>query len=151
MKTTAVLFVCLGNICRSPMAEFVMKKIAADRGLSEKFIISSAATSAEEQGNGMHYGTRKVLNEMGIPFTQHYARKITRADYDKYDYIIGMDRSNIRNLTAFFGGDPDKKIHLLLSFAGGNLDVADPWYTGDFEKTYDDILLGCGALAKMLL
>lgn len=150
MKTTGILFVCLGNICRSPMAEFVMKKIIADRGLSEKFIISSAATSAEELGNGIHYGTRRVLTEKGIPFTQHYAQRITSADYERYDYIIGMDRNNIRDMTAFFGGDPDNKIHLLLSFAGVDRGVADPWYTGDFEKTYDDILIGCRALSESL-
>lgn len=150
MKKTGILFVCLGNICRSPMAEFVMKKIVSDRELSDNFIISSAATSTEEQGNGIHYGTRKILKEKGIPFTQHYARKITRADYECYDYIIGMDKNNIRDMTAFFGGDPDKKIHLLLSFAGEDRGVADPWYTGDFEKTYDDILLGCSALADKL-
>ena len=132
------------------MAEFVMKKIISDRGLSEKFIISSAATSAEEQGNGIHYGTKRVLKEKEIPFTQHYARKITRADYESYDYIIGMDKNNIRDMTAFFGGDPDKKIHLLLSFAGVDRDVADPWYTGDFGKTYDDILIGCKALYESL-
>ena len=150
MKAKGILFVCLGNICRSPMAEFVMKKIISDRGLSEKFIISSAATSAEEQGNGIHYGTKRVLKEKEIPFTQHYARKITRADYESYDYIIGMDKNNIRDMTAFFGGDPDKKIHLLLSFAGVDRDVADPWYTGDFGKTYDDILIGCKALYESL-
>lgn len=132
------------------MAEFVMKKIISDRGLSEKFIISSAATSAEEQGNGIHYGTKRVLKEKEIPFTQHYARKITRADYESYDYIIGMDKNNIRDMTAFFGGDPDKKIHLLLSFAGVDRDVADPWYTRDFGKTYDDILIGCKALYESL-
>lgn len=150
MKAKGILFVCLGNICRSPMAEFVMKKIISDRGLSEKFIISSAATSAEEQGNGIHYGTKRVLKEKEIPFTQHYARKLTKEDYKKYDYIIGMDKNNIRDMTAFFGGDPDKKIHLLLSFAGVDRDVADPWYTGDFGKTYDDILIGCKALYESL-
>ena len=123
-----------------------MKNIVSQNGLSDKFIISSAATSAEEQGNGMHYGTRRVLTEKGIPFTSHYARKLNKEDYENYDYIIGMDRNNIRDMTAFFGGDPQNKISLLLSFAGLDRSVADPWYTGDFEKTYDDILLGCRAL-----
>lgn len=150
MQKTSILFVCLGNICRSPMAEFIMKHIVTENGLSDSFIISSAATSAEEQGNGMHYGTRRVLTDKGIPFTQHYARRLTENDYDKYDYIIGMDRNNIRDMTAFFGGDPKNKISLLLSFAGENRSVADPWYTGDFEKTYDDILLGCKALYQSI-
>ncbi len=150
MQKTSILFVCLGNICRSPMAEFIMKHIVTENGLSDSFIISSASTSAEEQGNGMHYGTRRVLTDKGIPFTQHYARRLTEKDYDKYDYIIGMDRNNIRDMTAFFGGDPKNKISLLLSFAGENRSVADPWYTGDFEKTYDDILLGCKALYQSI-
>lgn len=150
MSKTSILFVCLGNICRSPMAEFVMKDIVSKMGLSNNFLISSAATSAEEQGNGMHYGTRRVLTDKGIPFTQHYARKLTKEDYDKYDYIIGMDRNNIRDMTSFFGGDPQNKISLLLSFTGVDRSVADPWYTGDFEKTYDDILSGCKALYKSI-
>lgn len=127
-----------------------MKHIVSENGLSEFFLISSAATSAEEQGNGMHYGTRRVLTDKGIPFTQHYARKLTKEDYDKYDYIIGMDRNNIRDMKAFFGGDPQNKISLLLSFTGVDRSVADPWYTGDFEKTYDDILSGCKALYKSI-
>lgn len=150
MSKTSILFVCLGNICRSPMAEFVMKDIVSKMGVSDNFLISSAATSAEEQGNGMHYGTRRVLTDKGIPFTRHYARKLTKEDYCKYDYIIGMDRNNIRDMTAFFGGDTDNKISLLLSFTGVDRSVADPWYTGDFEKTYDDILSGCKALYKSI-
>lgn len=130
------------------MAEFIMKDIVSKKEISDNFLISSAATSEEEQGNGMHYGTRRVLADKGIPFTRHYARKLTKEDYNKYDYIIGMDRNNIRDMTAFFGGDPDNKISLLLSFAGVDRSVADPWYTGDFEKTYEDILLGCRALYK---
>ena len=132
------------------MAEFVMKDLAAKAGRSGEFEVASAATSAEELGNGIHHSTRRVLTEKGIPFTQHYAQRITRADYERYDYIIGMDRNNIRDMTAFFGGDPDNKIHLLLSFAGVDRGVADPWYTGDFEKTYDDILIGCRALSESL-
>ncbi|MEE1160775.1 MAG: low molecular weight protein-tyrosine-phosphatase [Acutalibacteraceae bacterium] len=150
MSTTSILFVCLGNICRSPMAEFIMKNIVANDGKSPDFIISSAATSDEEQGNGIHYGTRKVLTDKGIPFTQDFARKITKEDYCKYDYIIGMDQSNIRDMLAFFGGDPQNKIRLLLSFTEDNRSVADPWYTGNFEKTYNDILLGCRALYQSI-
>ena len=150
MSTTSILFVCLGNICRSPMAEFIMKNIVANDGKSPDFIISSAATSDEEQGNGIHYGTRKVLTDKGIPFTQDFARKITKEDYCKYDYIIGMDQSNIRDMLAFFGGDPQNKIRLLLSFTEDNRSVADPWYTGNFEKTYNDILPGCRALYQSI-
>ena len=150
MSTTSILFVCLGNICRSPMAEFIMKNIVANDGKSPDFIISSAATSDEEQGNGIHYGTRKVLTDKGIPFTQDFARKITKEDYCKYDYIIGMDQSNIRDMLAFFGGDPQNKIRLLLSFTEDNRSVADPWYTGNFEKTYNDISLGCRALYQSI-
>ena len=127
-----------------------MKNIVANDGKSPDFIISSAATSDEEQGNGIHYGTRKVLTDKGIPFTQDFARKITKEDYCKYDYIIGMDQSNIRDMLAFFGGDPQNKIRLLLSFTEDNRSVADPWYTGNFEKTYNDILLGCRALYQSI-
>lgn len=150
MSKISILFVCLGNICRSPMAEFVMKHIAAENGASDNFLISSAATSDEEQGNGIHYGTRRVLTDKGIPFAQHFARKITKEDYNKYDYIIGMDQSNIRDMLRLFGGDPQNKIRLLLSFTGDNRSVADPWYTGNFEKTYNDILKGCKALYESL-
>ena len=127
-----------------------MKNIVANDGKSPDFIISSAATSDEEQGNGIHYGTRKVLTDKGIPFTQDFARKITKEDYCKYDYIIGMDQSNIRDMLAFFGGDPQNKIRLLLSFTEDNRSVADPWYTGNFEKTYNDISLGCRALYQSI-
>lgn len=150
MQKISILFVCLGNICRSPMAEFIMKSIVAEKGVSDSFLISSAATSDEEQGHGMHYGTRRVLTDRGIPFTQHYARRITKEDYNQYDYIIGLDCSNLRDMLAFFGGDPDNKISLLLSFAGEKRSVADPWYTGNFEKTYNDILLGCKALYQSI-
>lgn len=150
MKKINILFVCLGNICRSPMAEFIMKHIVSEDGISDNYFISSAATSDEEQGNGMHYGTRRVLTDKGIPFTEHYARKLSKDDYDKYDYIIGMDQNNIRDMLLFFGGDPKNKISLLLSFAGENRSVADPWYTGNFEKTYNDIFLGCKELRKII-
>lgn len=150
MKKINILFVCLGNICRSPMAEFIMKYLVSEDGISDNYYISSAATSDEEQGNGMHYGTRRVLTDKGIPFTEHYARKLSKDDYDKYDYIIGMDQNNIRDMLLFFGGDPKNKISLLLSFAGENRSVADPWYTGNFEKTYNDIFIGCKELRKII-
>ena len=150
MEKISILFVCLGNICRSPMAEFVMKNIVAQKNLSNIFEIASAATSREEEGNPIHYGTRRKLSEKGVPFENHYATVIKRSDYEKYDYIIGMDHSNIRNLISFFGGDRDEKIKLLLSFTDDERSVADPWYTGDFDKTYDDILTGCTALADWL-
>ena len=150
MKKINILFVCLGNICRSPMAEFIMKYLVSEDGISDNYFISSAATSDEEQGNGMHYGTRRVLTDKGIPFTEHYARKLSKDDYDKYDYIIGMDQNNIRDMLLFFGGDPKNKISLLLSFAGENRSVADPWYTGNFEKTYNDIFIGCKELRKII-
>lgn len=150
MKKINILFVCLGNICRSPMAEFIMKYLVSEDGISDNYFISSAATSDEEQGNGMHYGTRRVLTDKGIPFTEHYARKLSKDDYDKYDYIIGMDQNNIRDMLLFFGGDPKNKISLLLSFAGENRSVADPWYTGNFEKTYNDIFIGCKELRKSI-
>ena len=150
MKKINILFVCLGNICRSPMAEFIMKYLVSEDGISDNYFISSAATSDEEQGNGMHYGTRRVLTDKGIPFTEHYARKLSKDDYDKYDYIIGMDQNNIRDMLLFFGGDPKNKISLLLNFAGEDRSVADPWYTGNFEKTYNDIFLGCKELRKII-
>ncbi len=133
------------------MAEFVMKKIVSDKGAGDRFYISSAATSAEEQGNGVHYGTRRKLAEEGIPFTPRYAVALKKSDYERYDYIIGMDRSNISDMLAFFGGDKDGKIKLLLSFAGTDRSISDPWYTDDFDKTYDDITLGCTALAEKLI
>ena len=150
MQKISILFVCLGNICRSPMAEFIMKHIVTENGAADRFFISSAATSDEEQGNGMHYGTRRVLIDRAIPFTQHYARKITKEDYNNYDYIVGMDKSNIRDMLKFFGCDPENKIALLLSFAGEDRSVADPWYTGNFEKTYNDVSLGCRALYQSI-
>ncbi len=146
-----IMFVCHGNICRSPMAEFVMKNIVKQRNAEDKISVFSAATSNEEIGNGIHYGTRKKLREEGIPFTEHFAVRITKGDYDKYDYIIGMDDNNIRNMLRIFGGDSDNKISLLLSHAGLGRSVADPWYTGDFDKTYSDVKFGCEALADKLI
>ena len=148
---TKILFVCHGNICRSPMAEYVMKALVAQAGLSDKFFIASAATSREEIGNGPHYGTRNKLAQVGIPLIPHRARQLTREDYLYYDYLIGMDTANIRNMTRIAGGsDPQGKIYKLLTFAGKGNDVADPWYTGDFDVTYRDVSEGCAAFLDYL-
>ena len=147
---TRILFVCHGNICRSPMAEFVMKKIVSDRNMSERFFIASAATSREEEGNPMHYGTRRKLKEKGVPFENHYATVIKRSDYEKYDYIIAMERYNIRGIMRIIGSDPEHKVSLLLDYTRRPGDIADPWYTGNFDKTYEDILEGCQGLLEAL-
>lgn len=141
-----VLFVCHGNICRSTMCESVMTHLVKNHHLSHLFTIASAATSREEIGNPPHYGTVTKLRQVGIPVIPHRAVQMTRADYDNYDYLIGMDSANIRNMTRIAGGDPEGKIYKLLSFAGIDRDVADPWYTGDFDATYRDVSLGCEAL-----
>ncbi len=145
-----ILFICHGNICRSPMAEFVMKDLIEKEGLSECIFVASAATSTEELGNDIHYGTRSVLQRYRIPFARRQARQITRADYAEYDYLVGMDSANIRNMQRAFGGDPEGKVYKLLSFAGNGNDVADPWYTGDFETTYRDVQEGYQALLERL-
>ena len=143
-----ILFVCHGNICRSTMAEFVMKKLVKDAGLDDRIEIASAATSREELGNDTHYGTKGVLDSHGIPYTKRRARQITRTDYDEYDYIIGMDRYNMSNMRRAFGGDPEDKLSMMMQWAGYDRDVADPWYTGDFETTFDDVEAGCIALLE---
>ena len=148
---TKILFVCHGNICRSPMAEFVMKDLTERQGLAGKFQIASAATSREELGNDIHPGTRRVLEREGIPFSSRQARQITKSDYEAYDYIIAMDRANLRNLERLLGGDPEGKFFLFLEFAGEHRDIADPWYTGNFDETYRDIKQGCTALLEFLL
>ncbi len=139
-----ILFVCHGNICRSPMAEFVMKDLAEKEGI--KLEIASAATSCEALGCRVHRGTRQKLSEYGISTEGKYAVIMTKADYNKYDYIIGMDSLNIRNIHRITGGDPENKIYKLLEFALSNEDIADPWYTDNFDETYDDVLRGCKAL-----
>lgn len=146
-----VLFVCHGNICRSPMAEFVFKDIVAKNGRSSEFLIESAATSTEEIGNDMHYGTRTKLREEGIPFTRRAARQITAADYDKYDYLIAMDEENLYYMNRRWNNDPDGKISLLLEFAGKTREIADPWYTGNFDQTFLDVQEGCEALLNTIL
>ena len=145
-----ILFICHGNICRSPMAEFVMKDMVKKHGLADEFIIDSAAVSREELGNGIHYGTRDKLKHMGIPCSTHRAVQVTRHDYDTYDLLIAMDQSNINGLHRLLGNDDQHKITKLLSYAGLERDIADPWYSGNFDETYDDIQKGCTALLKKL-
>lgn len=145
-----VLFICHGNICRSTMAQSVMTHLVKEKHIDSVFYIDSAATSREEIGNPPHYGTVSRLRQAGIPVVAHRAVQMTAADYEKYDYLIGMDRANIRNMQRIAGGDPDGKIRTLLSFAGKNGDIADPWYTGNFDETYEDVLEGCRAFLKYL-
>lgn len=145
-----ILFVCLGNICRSPMAQSVLTHLAQNRGLADCLYINSAATSREEIGNTPHYGTVRKLRERNIPLVPHRAVQMTTQDYAEYDYLIGMDSANIRNMVRIAGGNPDGKIYKLLSFAGSERDVADPWYTGDFEATYRDVMAGCEGLLDAL-
>ena len=145
-----ILFVCHGNICRSPMAEFVMKKLVADAGLSDQFQIDSAATSTEEIGNPVYPPARRKLAEHGISCAGKTARQLTQHDYQYYDHLIAMDQNNIRNMMRMLGGDPDHKIDLLLSFTDNPHEVADPWYSGNFDATWRDCLAGCTALLQYL-
>ena len=148
-----ILFVCHGNICRSPMAEFVMKDLVKKAGLTSQFQIASAATSREEIGNPVYPPARRKLAEHGISCAGKTARQLTRADYGAYDLLIGMDQANLRNMRRICGGDPEGKIHLLLEYADrSGQEVADPWYTGDFEATWQDVLAGCqGLLASLYI
>ena len=141
-----ILFVCHGNICRSPMAEFIMKDLVEQAGQAQQFFIASAATSREEIGNAVYYPAKKKLGEHGISCEGKTARQMTRRDYRDYDLLIGMDRRNLENMRRISGGDPEQKIHLLMEFAGKHSEVADPWYTGDFEATWQDVLEGCQGL-----
>ncbi len=150
-KYYRILFVCHGNICRSPMAEFVMKNMVKKRGVEHMFHIESAATSTEEIGNPVHRGTRQRLAKEGISVDGKYAVQITKADYDKYDYIIIMDEYNHRNLMRIIGSDNDSKVHKLMEYTGSSADVADPWYTGDFDTTYRDVFAGCSGLLSYIL
>ncbi len=145
-----ILFVCHGNICRSPMAEFVMKDLVKKAGLEDRFLIESAATSTEEIGNSVYPPARRKLAEHGIGCQGKTARQMTRGDYDRFDLLVGMDQWNIRNMTRICGGDPEGKIRMLMDFAGIAREVADPWYTGDFEATWRDVLSGCQALLQLL-
>ena len=145
-----ILFICHGNICRSTMAQYVMQDLVRKAGIEKKFYIDSAATSTEEIGNPPHYGTRRKLQEMGVPCGDHRARQLTRRDYEKFDLLIGMDEANLRNMRRMLGGDPDGKIHLLLDYTDRPGAIADPWYTGDFDATWEDVLAGCQGLLAAL-
>ncbi len=145
-----ILFICHGNICRSPMAEFVMKDLVSKRGLSDDFFIASAATSREEIGNPVHHGTRNKLAQYGISTKGKYAIQLTKEDYQAYDYLIGMEQWNIRNILKIIGSDPKHKVYRLLDFTDNPKDIDDPWYTGDFDKTYEDVLKGCTALLERI-
>lgn len=146
-----ILFVCHGNICRSPMAEFVMKDLLNKKGIAGQFEIASAATSTEEIGNPIYPPAKRKLKEHGISCEGKTARQMTKKDYEYYDYIIAMDRLNLRNMTRFVGSDPDNKISLLMDFTNHPGDVADPWYTGDFDATLNDVNEGCIGILKKLI
>lgn len=150
-----IMFVCHGNICRSPMAEFIMKKLVSEKGMRDDFVIRSSATSTEEiwrgVGNPVYPPAKRELMKHGISCEGKRAVQLNINDYDKYDYFIGMDRANIRNMNIILGGDPLGKIYKLMSFAGVSDDVGDPWYSGDFETTYNDILNGCKSLLQYII
>lgn len=148
---TRILFICHGNICRSPMAEYIMKALVKEQRLEKDFEIASAATSREEIGNFLYPPAQRKLREHGIPFGAHAARQMTRADYLYYDKIIAMEAYNLRNLRPMVGNDPDQKVSLLMDYTRRPGDVADPWYTRDFETAYQDILEGCQGLLKAVL
>lgn len=152
--TKKILFICHGNICRSPMAEFITKKIVKDLGKEKEYEIASAATTEDAIISGIGHDidvrSQRVMNEHGIPFNHRQARKMVKSDYEKYDYIIGMDEENFFDMNHISAGDPDRKEYKLLSFAGSMMDVDDPWYTGDFEAAYQDIYRGCEALIKKI-
>ena len=145
---TRILFVCHGNICRSPMAEFIMKDLVKKAGLESQFHIASAATSTEELGSPVYPPARRKLAEHGIDCAGKTARQLRREDYGQYDLLIGMDRANLRDMRRICGGDPEGKLHLLMEYTDRPGDVADPWYTGDFEQTWRDVLAGCKGLLR---
>lgn len=132
------------------MAEFVMKDMVRKAGLETRFVIDSKAARRDELGNDTHYGTRAKLRQMGIPFAKRRATLLSKADYAAYDYLIAMDAENVHDMLRLFGGDPNGKIYKLLRFADEDRDVADPWYTGNFDETYEDVLKGCTALLRMI-
>ena len=149
-RTHRIMFVCHGNICRSPMAEFLLKDMIKKEGLADRFVIASAGTSREEIGNPVHQGTRKKLAQDHISAADKYAVQLTKEDYTTYDYLLCMDQWNINNVKRIIGHDPKHKVHLLLEYAGVKRDIADPWYTGNFDVTYDDIVQGCEAFLEEL-
>lgn len=150
-----IMFVCHGNICRSPMAEFILKNMVSQKGLQENFAICSSATSTEEiwngVGNPVYPPARAVLESHGIDTTGKRAVQLNKSDYEKYDLFIGMDSANIRNMRRIFGGDSKGKIHKLMEYTHSTADVSDPWYTRDFDRCYNDIYKGCKALLKSLI
>lgn len=146
-----IMFVCHGNICRSPMAEFIMKKLVAEQGVGQEFVIASSATSTEEIGNPVYPPAKAQLAKHKIGCNGKVSVQLKKSDYDKYDYFIGMDSANIRNMNRIFGSDKDGKIYKLMTFAGKGSDVADPWYSGDFEAAYNDIAEGCRGLLDHLI
>lgn len=141
-----ILFLCHGNICRSPMAEFVMKRLVREAGLQDEYVIESAATTYEEIGNPVYPPAVRELKKHGISCEGKTARRMVKEDYDRFDYLIGMDKENLDDMTSFFAPDPERKISLLLRHAGKARSVADPWYTGNFTATWNDVLEGCTAL-----
>ena len=144
-----IMFVCHGNICRSTMAEFVMADMVKKAGLD--VMVDSSATSREEIGNGVHYGTLRKLKEVGVPVYAHYAKQLTKRDYRDFDYIIGMDSMNMRNIERIIGKDTENKVFMLLDFTERKgQSIADPWYTGNFDVTYDDIKEGCEGLVEYI-
>ena len=145
-----VIFVCHGNICRSPMCEFILKDMVNKLGAGNEFEIASSATSREEIGNDMHHGSKNKLRAEGIPFTKRHARQFTVSDYEYYDYILLMEKYNFVNLCRIIGDDNEGKVHLLMEYTGEKRDIADPWYTGNFDKTYSDSIRGCREFLKYL-